>query len=150
MTLHEDFRAAWAAGSEAKAAVMAALGEAKLAEKEGRDADAAKAWKVVETQGMTSGFEGQKKALARAIADAWVDANPDAVQDIKGIGKAYQITNPGLRLTDQQALVPYVDVLRAAGQVDKLAEVEMYLLSAFEPQHIGGRVQATVRIRGAK
>jgi hypothetical protein len=150
MTVHEDFRAAWAEATAAKEKVMGALGEAKLAEKEGRDTDAEAAWGVVMANGMSEGVEGAKKAEARSIADAWVDANPERVEEIKSLAKAYQQLNPALNLTDQQACVPYIDVLRAAGDQDKLTEVKMYLLSAFEPQHIGGTVQATVRIRGTR
>lgn len=143
--IHDRFRQAWDEAGVAKGKVMRALGRAKLAEKEGRDANPD--WDEVVAQGFKSGEEGRLKALARSVADEWFDANPAKVAEFEETARAYQRLNPDLHLTDQQALAPYADILRAAGRLDELAEVEMYLMSKFEPQHVGGRAKAQVRIR---
>ena len=163
MSLIDDFRQAWADASAAKGQVMEALGYAKLAELKETDPEAfarlpassqalathpsSYYWGIVEAQGMTSGIEGKKKAEARAIADQWCDANAARVAEIKSLAAQIQAANPLLHYTDQQACVPLVDAYRLPNLHDAVTEVEMYLISNFEPQSIGGAVQSIARIR---
>lgn len=78
----------------------------------------------------TSG--GRDEALARQLSDSLVAANPDQFSSLEN-------------MTVEQ-LVQAVDVFRAAGMEQDQWRIEAWLLHHFEPQNIGGPVEATVRV----
>lgn len=76
--------------------------------------------------------KGRDAAKARELADAYVAAHPD------------QFTE--LATMSLEQCVQAVDVFRAAGMADSQWRAEAWLLHHFEPQTIGGPVDAKVRI----
>lgn len=124
------------AANEAKHKSLVAVGEAKLAEKEGRQADADKAWAIVAKQGFSSGIEGQKRKEAVSLSDAYVDAHPDEFTIYRDM--------------EEDDLVHTLEVLRDGGLTEAWWRVQVWLFHRFEPRHIGGPLKGVVRIRGAK
>jgi hypothetical protein len=127
----EKIRDTWAKKTEAKAKALAAAGEARLAEKEGRDPAAF--WNTWER----NGIEGQEKRLSDehlALADKYVADHPEEFTEYE---------NKTL-----EELVGAVSVLRAAGMDEAVQRIEVWLRHHFEPQNIGGEVRARVRLPG--
>lgn len=127
-----QFRQVWAEKTAAKEKVMAALGDAALAERDGKDAK--KFTNVVAKQGHENGTEGEKQAEAQALADALVVSHPELFTFLEG--------------QTQEAIVSLVDAFRAAGNEDMVTLATIYELAHWERQNIGGTVQAKVRIPG--
>jgi hypothetical protein len=73
---------------------------------------------------------GDQEAV-RALADAYVTANPAEFTELAGLSI--------------EQLVTAVDVFRAAGLVESQQRVEVWLWHHFEPQNIGGTHEAIVR-----
>ncbi len=70
----QAFKDKMAEKAAAKEKVMEALGAARLAESQGKDAS--KFWEVVAEQGI-KGVEGKAMAEAQKLADAYVQAHPE-------------------------------------------------------------------------
>lgn len=79
---------------------------------------------------------GREEEGTRALCDAYVEAHPE------------RFTN--LRDMSLEECVQALSVFRQAGFEESQWEVEVWLLHRFEPQTIGGQVQATVRIPGLR
>lgn len=79
--------------------------------------------------------DGREEDGTRALCDAYVEAHPDEFNS--------------LRTMTLDACVRAIDVFRAAGMDEEQWKVEVWLLHHFEPQSIGGPIQAQVRIPGA-
>jgi hypothetical protein len=77
---------------------------------------------------------GRDEDGTRAMCDAYVEAHPD------------QFTT--LRDMSLEDCVKAVGVFRAAGMAEDQWKVEVWLLHHFEPQQIGGPIQAQVRLPG--
>ena len=75
---------------------------------------------------------GQDLETARALADAYVAANP---------GQFSELATKTL-----EECVRAVDVFRSAGMTGEQWKVETWLLHHWEPQTIGGEAAPTVRI----
>lgn len=124
-------RDAWKRKTEAKARVMAAVGEAKLAELEHRDADAAIAWGVVATNGFNGGTEGEAEAEARALADAYVESRPDLFRFYEAFS--------------EDDCVRLLEGFRDSGNEEGVWRTQCWLWFRFPKKHIGGRGEAQVR-----
>jgi hypothetical protein len=70
--------------------------------------------------------------VARELADAYVEAHPELFVSLR-------------EMTLEQC-VAAVDVFRGAGMETELWNTEAWLLHRFEPQNIGGKAEAQVRI----
>jgi len=127
----------WAEKSAAKRELMVALGEAKLADYEGRDADARKHWATVEAKGM-HGHEGKAYAEAFALAEAYVAGHPDQFISFESY------VNP----ESHDMLVKLCGVMGKAGRYEEEAKLQMFELVRFERQHIGQAMQVVVRPKG--
>lgn len=127
----ERFKAVKEEKAGHKAAVMEALGRAKLADRNGEDSEAD--WQIVTERGV-AGEEGKLHTQLVELADAYVEANPNVFS-----------TYESMELED---VVKAVDVFRAAGMEPAVIQAEMWLLHRYEPQNIGGRARAVVRLRG--
>ena len=77
---------------------------------------------------------GRDEEGTRALCDAYVEAHPE---------RFTELANMSL-----EECVQALSVFRAAGMEGSQWEVEVWLLHRFEPQSIGGPLQATVRIPG--
>jgi len=77
---------------------------------------------------------GRDEEGTRALCDAYVEAHPEQFDELRN-------------MTIDEC-VQAVSVFRAAGMEESQWKVEVWLLHHFEPQQIGGQVQATVRIPG--
>ncbi|OBF77104.1 hypothetical protein [Mycolicibacterium fortuitum] len=77
--------------------------------------------------------DGRDQTEAVALADAYVAAHPDEF--------AYLAT------MSIESCVAFIDVFRAQGDEDSQWRVEAWLLHHFEPQTIGGTVEAKVRVQ---
>jgi len=69
--------------------------------------------------------ETKDRTEARALADAYVAAHPDL-----------EARYGGFAIPD---LVALLDAARARGDEERRVEIDLWLLHAFEPQHIGAR-----------
>lgn len=76
--------------------------------------------------------EGRDENATRALADQYVAAHPDQFTELQGLTLAQ--------------LVQAVQVFRDAGLPDSQWRVETWLLHHYEPQSIGGPVDARVRV----
>lgn len=87
---------------------------------------------AIKTAATTTDEHPKDLVLARQLADQFVADNPDLYTEY-----------PAKNVVE---LVEAVDVLRLAGMEDEQWRVEAWLLHRYEPQNIGGPVEATVRI----
>ena len=127
----EAIKDTWRKKTEAKARALEAVGEAKLAEKEGRDSS--KFWATWEK----NGIEGLEKKLADeqlALCEAYVTAHPEEFTEIQNMSL--------------EECVTALEVFRKAGMEDSEWRVEAWLRHHFEPQNIGGEARARVRLPG--
>ena len=139
----QEFRDLMAAKAEAKNGhVMPALGRARLAESQGRDASAD--WAIVEEYGM-SGVEGQKMVAMQALADKVVADHPEL---FALFGDLANQTPDAEGNTGQDKLVLMISALRAAGQEDAVTAASMFELAKFERQEIGVVTRAALRLGG--
>lgn len=76
--------------------------------------------------------DGRDIDTARTLADTYVDAHPELFAFLSGMSI--------------EALVASIDVYRAEGMEQEQWLVETWLLHRFDPQNIGGPVEAKVRI----
>jgi hypothetical protein len=76
--------------------------------------------------------KGRDAARARKLADAYVAANPDKFTQLQGMSV--------------QQCVKAAEVFRDSAMADDQWRVETWLLHRYEPQNIGGTVEAKVRI----
>lgn len=121
----------WAEKTAAKERALAAMGEAYLAERDGRTADAGEAW----ARWQVDGIQGAEKALADEqleMCKSYVEAHSDEFEKVKD-------------LTIEEC-VSALSVFRAAGYDEDAQRLEVWLRYHFEPQHIGGPMQARVRL----
>ena len=79
---------------------------------------------------------GREQDGTRALCDAYVAAHPEKFANLAD-------------MTIEQC-VEALSVFRAAGFEESQWEVEVWLLHRFEPQNIGGQVQARVRLPGSR
>ncbi len=79
---------------------------------------------------------GREEEGTRAMCDAYVEAHPE---------RFTELANMSL-----DECVQALSVFRAAGMEQSQWEVEVWLLHRFEPQTIGGPIQAQVRIPGLR
>lgn len=75
--------------------------------------------------------DGRDLDSARELSDAYIAAHPEQFGDFAGM--------------DAAAVAQAVDTFRSAGMDDAVTRAEMWVRSAFEPQQIGGQVDATRR-----
>lgn len=127
----------WEEKKAAKAEALKAAGEARLAEYEGRDSDAARHWAIVESRGI-KGDEGRLQAEAFAMAEAYVDSHPQMFVSFESM------VNPD----DHSALVTLCGVMGKMGRKEDEAKLMMFEMTRFERQHIGQRFQVAVKFRG--
>lgn len=80
--------------------------------------------------------DGRDEDGTRALCDAYVEAHPEQFNS--------------LREMSLEECVQAVSVFRQAGMAEEQWKVEVWLLHRWEPQTIGGEVQATVRIPGLR
>jgi hypothetical protein len=78
---------------------------------------------------------GREEKHTREMCDRYVAAHPEQFEK--------------LRTMTLDELVQSVSVFRAAGWEEEQWLVEVWLLHHFEPQNIGGTVEARVRLPGA-
>ena len=112
--------------AEAKAASLAAVGAAKLAEAEGRDA--ASHWQTVAEEGFREGREGRLHAELQAMADAYVAAHPEFFV--------------AFRSMDPDGLAIMVNSMRDLGMLEEATKLTMFERASFERQDIGSRIKA--------
>lgn len=117
-----------------KAVAMAALGEAKLAEHEGRESDAARAWDVVVASGM-GGEEGRCHEELQAMADAYVAAHPEQFVAFE------QYLNP----EGKDKLILLIASLGKAGMAEEAAKLTMLERAKFERVKVQPAVQMRTR-----
>lgn len=129
----ETFKQLMAEKAAAKELTMKALGEAKIAEWNGKDAT--KAWADVEKYGM-SGVEGEKAAAMQKLADEIVDGHPDLFAMLR-----MYVPDGG------DELVKIAGAFSAAGQEDQALLVTIFELASFERQEFGVTTRAKVRTR---
>ena len=79
---------------------------------------------------------GRDEAGTRAMCDAYVADHPD------------QFTS--LEAMSLEQCVTALSTFRAAGMEEEQWRVEVWLLHHFEPQNIGGPMQARVRLPGTR
>lgn len=75
---------------------------------------------------------GREEEKTRELADAYVEAHPEQFESMKDM--------------TLEECVQAVSVFRAAGMEEEQWKVEVWLLHHFEPQNIGGPIQAKVRL----
>ena len=80
--------------------------------------------------------DGRDEDGTRAMCDAYVEAHPEQFTELRNMSL--------------EQCVQALSVFRAAGMETSQWEVETWLLHRYEPQQIGGDVQATVRIPGLR
>jgi hypothetical protein len=135
---------------EAKARSLAALGEAKAAEAEGRDASSA--WAAVAAQGHTTGIEGQCDKELQAMADAYVAAHPDDYAFFERFVRPDGTADEQEKAQD--ALVGMINTFRRAGDTESQVKAEMFELARFPRKNIGARSHIAYRgvpsTKGAK
>lgn len=122
----------WNDKTAAKDRVMKALGKALLADKGGNDSQ--KDWQEVEDYGLKNGVEGRKNAEMLDACDAYVAAHGDEFNLYRGM--------------ELEDLVKTLEVFRDAGLEEQAWRVQVWLTHHFEPQHVGGKARAIVRIPG--
>lgn len=122
-----------------KEAVMVALGEAKLAEWQGRDASAY--WDTVISRGI-NGDEGKAFAEMAEMAEAYVAAHE---AEFAAFEHFVVSDNPTLADEGHRKLVALIDNLRQTGSDELCAKLTMFELVRFERQNIGG--EAHIRVR---
>lgn len=133
-----EFRQLAAEKSAAKELALDAVGRAKLAESQGKDASAE--WAIVAHQGL-SGVEGEKFAAMQSLADATVEAHPELFAHLESYA------NPA----GQDHLVKMASAFRVLGLEDEKTAVTMFELAHFERKQIGVVTQAQMRsARGGK
>lgn len=91
--------------------------------------------KIKDSWDKTTG-DGRDEEGTRALCDAYVEAHPE---------RFTQLADMSL-----EDCVKALSVFRAAGMEESQWEVEVWLLHHFEPQTIGGQVQAQVRRPGLR
>jgi len=74
---------------------------------------------------------GRDLDAARVAADKYIAAHPEQFNDYVNM--------------NEHDLAKAADVFRAAGMDDVVDRIEMWVRSKFEPQQIGGQVEATRR-----
>lgn len=80
--------------------------------------------------------DGRDEDGTRAMCDAYVEAHPEQFNS--------------LREMSLEQCVTALSTFRAAGMEEEQWKVEVWLLHRFEPQQIGGPIQAQVRIPGLR
>ena len=80
--------------------------------------------------------DGRDEDGTRSMCDAYVEAHPEQFAELRNMSL--------------EQCVQALSVFRAAGMETSQWEVETWLLHRYEPQQIGGDVQATVRIPGLR
>jgi hypothetical protein len=123
-----------------KNAMLVALGQAKLAEQEGRQADADAAWAIVVSRGM-GGDEGKCHDALQEMADAYVDAHPEQFAAFE------QYANP----EGKDKLVQLIASLGKAGLKEEALKLIIFERSRFERVKVAPAVQMRTRIgKGGK
>lgn len=123
----------WAAKSAAKQEALAAVGAAKFAELDGKDATAL--WQTVAEKGFSEGEEGRLYAEALAIAERYVKEHADEFVSFEAF------VNP----ESHETLVKLIGLLDKEGRPEEAAKLTMFELVRFERQHIGQAMKAVVR-----
>jgi hypothetical protein len=77
--------------------------------------------------------ETKDRSEPHALADAYVDAHPELVARYD----AFDIPD----------LVALLEAARDRGDEERVVEIDLWLLHAFEPQQIGGQATARVSVR---
>lgn len=147
--MHESISAfleAKAKKAAAKELSMTATGEAKLAERENRSADAEAAWSRVAEHGFRGGSEGAAFAEMQRIADEYVQAHDGDLALLKGYLKPD--ATPAEQHEAQEKLIGMVEFLRENGQPEASAIAEMFELAYFPRPAIGTRAAITYRKPG--
>jgi hypothetical protein len=128
---------------------MVAVGEAKLAEFQGRTADANTAWDVVAQYGI-NGEEGAAMDEAQSIADSYVATHPEQVAYLEPYRDPdFQTTiiRDGVAVTvsGHEAIVTMISLARQSGLEEAALIITMFELASFERQKIGVAVQIQAR-----
>lgn len=134
----EQFRQLLVEKSEAKAKVLIAVGAAKVADPDSREA--ADAWAIVAEQGIDGGVEGEKMAALQALADSYVTDHPEL----------FVTFEPYANPDGHEQLVTMVSILRESGFEDEATLATMFELARFKRQQIGVVTKAEVRLPGGK
>lgn len=124
--------------SAAKEEVMAAIGQARLAEHEGRDASSY--WQIVETKGM-SGIEGQLHQELQDLADAYVLAHPETFASFEALFASEE---------GQDALVASISLWRETGMEEQAALATIWERARFNRKSIGVTPAFNMRPVGGK
>lgn len=95
-------------------------------------------------------MDAQLAQIKMAATDE--EGHPADFESARSLADAFVADNPGL-YTDYPSksvseLVEAVDLLRSAGMEEEHWRVEAWLLHRYDPQNIGGPVDATIRIVG--
>ncbi len=122
-----------------KMAAMVALGQAKLAEHEGRQSDADAAWAIVMARGM-NGDEGRCHDELQEMADAYVDAHPEQFAAFE------QYVNP----EGKDKLVQLIASLGKAGMKEEALKLIIFERSRFERVKVQPGVQTRTRKSGGE
>lgn len=131
----QAFKDKTAEKAAAKQKSLAAVGEAKLAEHEGRTADAERAWATVAEYGM-EGIEGECHKALQAMADAYVAANPE-----RFVMFEEYVTPEG-----NDHVVKAISVMSTAGMEEAALELTMFERAKFERvQRVGATVRAVTK-----
>lgn len=93
-------------------------------------------------------MDGKLAQIKMALTDA--EDHPADVDEARRLADEFVAENPGYYSDyagkSVHELVEAVDLLRSAGMEEEHWRVEAWLLHRFEPQNIGGPVEAIVRV----
>lgn len=117
-----------------KQATMVALGQAKLAEHEGRQSDADAAWDIVVSRGM-SGDEGKCHEELQEMADAYYDAHPEEFAAFEQYAT----------VDGKDKLVQLIAALGKAGMKEEALKLIIFERTKFERVKVTPLVQTRAR-----
>ncbi len=127
--------------AEAKAKSLAAVGEARLAESEGRNAD--EAWAVVAEFGFAEGLEGKCHAELQQMADDYVSKNAGLYEFFERFIRPDG--TPQEQEAAHDALVGLINTFRRAGDTESQIKAEMFELARFPRKNIGSQAHIEYR-----
>lgn len=129
----QAFKDKMAEKAAAKQKALAAAGEARFVELQGRDASAF--WDVVADYGI-DGAEGRAFAEMQHMADAYVEANPGQFTAVEHL-----VTPEG-----NEQLVLMIAALGKAGQEEYALKLTMFELATFDRQQFGVTPKPALRL----